>query len=166
MLGFAGWFILQYYEKKAFMTNQELQDFLYHEIPMAKALGVQVLEASELNSTVLGPLTLNRNHMDTAFGGSLSSLLILSCYAWLFHRLDNLGYKTHVLIQAGHTDYLLPVKEDIKASAVAPPSEEFEKFLTTFTRKGIGRISLSAKVLTAEGVACTFKGEFVAQKVI
>lgn len=143
------------------MTNQELQDFLYHEIPMAQALGVTILD----EATVMGPLSLNRNHMETAFGGSLSSLLILSCYAWLFQTLDKSGHKVHVLIQTGHTDYLLPVKEDIKATTLPPSEADLKKFFEIFSRKGLARITLHSEVRTTQGIACSFKGDFVAQKV-
>lgn len=147
------------------MTNQELEEFLYNEIPMARAIGMKVLEASSSRSKIVGPLSLNRNHMDTAFGGSLSTLLILSCYTWLFQKLDLMKFKSHVLIQSGHTEYLLPVKEDIVAIANAPDEKDFQRFFETFSRKSVGKISIEATVNTAQGTACTFKGEFVAQKI-
>lgn len=146
------------------MNNVELRDFLYQEIPLSKAMGIEVVRSGPQETEISAPLTLNRNHMDTAFGGSLNSLLILSCYAWLFHKLKSEGLNAHVLIQAGHTDYHLPVNEDLKSICNGADEEAVEKFLMTFKRKSLARIKLSAEIKTSKGKACSFSGEFVAQK--
>jgi thioesterase domain-containing protein len=146
------------------MNSAELKNLLYEEIPLAKAMGVEINTSNASSTSVMAPLALNRNHLDTAFGGSLSSLLILSCYAWLFHRLSEEGYHSHVLIQEAHTDYLLPVKEDLIAVCKSPSEEDFEKFKESFRRKNVGRITLHAEISTSEGKCCTFRGLFVAQK--
>lgn len=146
------------------MNSTELKNLLYEEIPLAKAMGVEINTSDAFSTSVMAPLALNRNHMDTAFGGSLSSLLILSCYAWLFHRLEEEGFHSHVLIQEAHTDYLLPVKDDLIAVCKSPREEEFHKFLESFRRKNVARIALEAEISTAEGKCCTFRGLFVAQK--
>lgn len=147
------------------MKLSELCLFLYSEIPMAKAMGVNIPEASETSITVTAPLSVNRNHLDTAFGGSLSTLLIFSCYAWLFQAVNKEGYRCHVLIQSGHTDYILPVNEDLRAICHAPDSKSFIKFLESFRRKGVGRLTLRAEIVTAKGKACHFEGIFIAQAI-
>lgn len=147
------------------MNNTELRDLLYREIPIASAMGVEIVEDMKSHLTIKAPLHLNRNHLETAFGGSLSTLLILSCYAWLFQRMDEKGHHCHVLIQEGHTDYLLPVKQDLVAACIAPDEKSFEKFLESFTRKGVGRLALNAEILINEGKGCRFKGVFVAKDV-
>lgn len=70
------------------MTPTELTSFLHEQIPLARALSIEIIKADDHEALVMGPLAPNRNHMGTAFGGSLSAVLILSCYTWLFHRLD------------------------------------------------------------------------------
>lgn len=146
------------------MNKIELLNLLYEEIPLARAMGVKINTSDAHSTAVMAPLALNRNHLDTAFGGSLSSLLILSCYAWLFHRLNEEGHKVHVLIQEAHTDYLLPVKEDLIAVCRSPSEEDYEKFKESFRRKNVGRITLHAEISTTDGKCCTFRGIFVAQK--
>lgn len=145
------------------MNLSELRSLLYSEIPMSSAMEVEVTEESETSITLKAPLSVNRNHLDTAFGGSLSTLLILSCYAWLFQRMNQEGFSCHVLIQEGHTDFILPVKEDLKAICYAPDRKSFEKFLESFRRKGVGRMTLKAEIITSSGKACDFHGVFIAQ---
>lgn len=146
------------------MTNTELRDFLYREIPLSHFMEVEILSADETQVEILAPLTPSRNHLDTAFGGSIGAVMILSCYAWLFHRLSSLGFSCHVLIKEGHTDYHLPIKEDLRAMCLKPQDEDYQKFIEVFQRKGFARIPLRAEIHTKEGKAATFDGVFVAQK--
>lgn len=145
------------------MTKTELLEFLYGQIPLSKAMGVRIIEASQAQVILEAPLDSNSNHLDTAFGGSLGTLLILSCYTWLYHKLKTDGLESHVLIKECQTKYLHPVKSNLQAICLPPEEEAFKKFLNSFERKGLGRLTLQAKIVTNEGVACEFIGEFVAQ---
>jgi thioesterase domain-containing protein len=142
------------------MDNQTLRDFLHQEIPLAQFMGIEITHADDKSVEITGPLEPSRNHLDTAFGGSIGAILILSCYTWLFHRLIGAGFQCHVLIKEGHTNYILPVKENLKATCTAPPEDEYDKFLETFRRKGLAKIELNATL----GNAAEFRGVFVAQK--
>jgi thioesterase domain-containing protein len=145
-------------------NNIELKDFLYHEIPLAEFMQIEIDEASEERVKIHAPLEPNRNHMDTAFGGSIGTVLILSCYVWLYHCLKGQGFNGHVLIKEGKTDYLLPVNENIRATCSAPPKEAIDKFIETFKRRGTAKISMEALIETTEGKAAAFSGVFFAQK--
>lgn len=144
--------------------NEDLRDYLYSQIPISKAMGVEINQANHSGVEVTAPLDPNSNHMDTAFGGSLGTLLILSGYAYLFHRMKMSGIECHVLIKESKINYLLPVREDLRAICTAPEEEDYAKFLSTFQRRGIARIILTAHIETIEGRACLFSGEFIAQK--
>lgn len=142
------------------MDNEKLRTFLHREIPLAEFMRIDITQADDQSVSIRGPLEPSRNHLDTAFGGSIGAILILSCYTWLFHRLIGAGFDCHVLIKEGHTNYLRPVKEDLIATCTAPSPGEYDKFLETFRRKGMARIELNARL----GDAAEFKGVFVAQK--
>ncbi len=142
------------------MDNQKLRDFLHQEIPLAQFMGIEITHADDLSVEITGPLEPSRNHLDTAFGGSIGAILILSCYTWLFHRLIGAGFQCHVLIKESHTNYIQPVTDKLTATCTAPDQAEFNKFLDAFTRKGMARIELTARL----GTAAEFRGVFVAQK--
>lgn len=57
------------------------QDFLYKSIPLSKHMQIQVLKLTEGEAQVLCPISANYNHMNTAFGGSISAGLLLACYS-------------------------------------------------------------------------------------
>ncbi len=146
------------------MEVKQLKEFIYREFPLAQAQGVDIVRADDRGLEILAPLKLNRNHLGTAFGGSISSLLILSCYASLFYQMEKEGYHFHLVIKEESTKYLMPVEEDIRIVSEAPDANLYSSFTESFKRKGRARIQLESKVLTKNGVACTFMGEFVALK--
>lgn len=145
-----------------FMTPTELKTFIYREFPLAQAQGVEIVRADDQGVEISAPLDKNRNHLGTAYGGSLSSLLILSCYASLFYQMEKEGYRFHLVIKEESTKFLLPVEEDIRIIGPSPDKDEYLAFTESFKRKGRARMRLTAEVVTKKGIACTFNGEFVA----
>ncbi len=146
------------------MNASSLEKFLHEQIPISKAMGVKILKADEASVELYGPLEPNRNHLGTAFGGSLNALLVLAGYSWIFNALESQGHHCHILLKTGHTDYLHPVEEDIKAVCRKPEKELMDEFLRMYERKGLARINLISDISSRDGVACRFTGEFVAQR--
>lgn len=144
------------------MKANDLRDYLFDQIPLARAIGIEIKEASLDQIIMTAPLEPNSNHMDTAFGGSLATVLILVCYSYLFNRLELEGFGAHVLIKDGHTQYLDPVREDIKAICKAPDNEVLSHFIKVFERRGKARIKLEAFIQAGPNKSCVFTGEFVA----
>jgi len=145
------------------MLTPELQAFLHQQIPLSQALGAGVQKSDDESAEVSAPLAPNSNHLGTAFGGSLSALLILSGYTWLFHAMSARGHKCHVVLKRSEVDYVKPVTSAILATAKAPAQKDFEMFLKTYEKKGIARISILATISDSESsIAARFLGEFVA----
>jgi thioesterase domain-containing protein len=131
---------------------------------MAKALGVEIVVLDPDEVRLTAPLSLNHNHLGTAFGGSLGAMMILACYAWLFNRMGVEGKNCHVLVQSAHTEYLKPVTGDLLARCAPVNSIEIEQALRQFERKGTGRVTLHSEMLSPTGeILCRFYGEFVAK---
>ena len=145
------------------MTTNELEKFIHQQIPLSQALQVHVVTAESSRVELKCPLYPNRNHLSTAFGGSLAAAAILACYTWIFYELNRQGFKVHVLLKSSTTDYSLPVEEDFSAVCNAPNASDFEKFLNTFKKKGLARIDLVSEIKTSKGLACRLQGEFVAR---
>lgn len=144
------------------MTEAALETLLYQQIPSVTALEVRVVQANPNFVEIMAPLAPNRNHRGTAFGGSLSTILILSGYAWLFNLLDSRGLNGHVILKSSEVKFLKPVTEEIHAIAKSPPPLKVEEFTKVFEKKGRARIFIEATVSSQKTAACLFKGEFVA----
>lgn len=141
------------------MNRQELEQLLWNEIPLAKAMGIRVLKADDLEMELRCPLATNHNHLGSAFGGSLSALMTLTAYCRIFHLLSGTG---HVLLKSSTTEYFQQVNEELRAVCLRPEPKVIESFLKTFQKKGKARLTLTSEVLLNNGsVACRMVGEFV-----
>ena len=143
------------------MNPQELENYLRQQIPLTQALDVKVVRAESDSCEVLAPLNPNRNHLGTAFGGSLNSILLLACYTWLFNLLKKQGFDEHIVLKSSEIKYLLPVQEDIRAICKSPREQDLHKFLSAYKKKRRARIRLTATISVKEGTACELTGEFV-----
>ena len=143
---------------------KELEKFLYQKIPLSKHMQIQVIELSEKEAKLLCPLSANYNHMNTAFGGSLSAGLLLACYAWFFNVLKSKGIDTHVVVKQSKINFIHPVEHDFIVSCKAPPKSDYEKLLKILTKKDRAKIQLNGTASVGEKICVQMDAEFVAIK--
>lgn len=146
------------------LTVQELEKFLRAQIPLAAALEISVLHADDAFAELKAPLHPNRNHMGTAFGGSLNAVMVLAGYAWLFQSMHSRGHNAHVVLKQSTIQYLLPVAADFRAVAKGTDRPSFEKFISGVAKKGRARITVVTEIETPAGVACRLTCEFVTMR--
>lgn len=142
---------------------QHLAQVFASDIPLTSAMAVSVREWQNQRLRLQLPLTENRNHQDSMFGGSLYCAGVLACWGWLHLRLRDAGINTtHIVVQTGQIDYPLPVFADADVICEAPDEATWNRFCKMYQRHGKARISLSSRILTHDGQdgAC-FTGQFV-----
>lgn len=141
------------------MDARDLEKILAQQIPMAAAMRVCVVVADDDRVDLRCPLGPNHNHLGTAFGGSLSTLMILSAYCRLFQLMGGQG---HVLLKSSRMEFLVPVREDLTAVCLKPEKLAADAFRNAYQKKGRARLELSAQILLADGtIAARMVGEFV-----
>lgn len=141
-------------------TGADLEKFLHEKIPLTVAMGVQVAHCDDAGLVLTAPLAPNRNHLGTAFGGSLHALATLSGYSllwWLLRTPD-----AHIVIRESTIRYDKAVTGDLRAVCHAPAPEDLAGFRRDFGRKGKARLRLSAVIEQNGEVAVQFTGVFVA----
>lgn len=143
---------------------QEIEAFLHTQIPITHAMGVRVESADADKLVLTAPLTLNHNHLGTAFGGSLAAVATLAGYAFLWLELEDRA--AHVVIAESSLSYRRPVKGDIRAVCRRPDEAALASFKAAYAQKGKARIDLKVTVETEAGgeAALEFRGSFVAQR--
>lgn len=141
---------------------QYLQGLLDEEIPLTRAMGIEVLDYDGSSLGLRAPLAPNLNHKRTAFGGSLYSVLVLAGWGLLALRLREESDSGHIVIHEGRIEYARPVAEDFTARAALP--EDFDRFLRTYRRRGRARISIDAAVSGVDGPAAGFSGRYVVHR--
>lgn len=141
------------------MDKKQLIEMLHREIPMSRFMQVEIITIDEKLVELACDLEPNHNHLGTAFGGSLSCLMILAAYCQIFRMINSSG---HVLLKSGSMEFFCPVEEQLHAICKPPSPKEIETFLKNYNKKGKARLHLESSIVLSDGrVACTMKTEFV-----
>lgn len=142
---------------------QHLAQVFANDIPLTSAMTIEVQSWQEQRLQLYLPLSANRNHQASMFGGSLYCAAVLAGWGWLHLRLREADINTtHIVIQAGQISYPLPVVADALVICDAPDEAIWARFIQMYQRHGKARINLNSRVLTEDGQdgAC-FTGQFV-----
>jgi len=139
-----------------------LEKYLHDHIPLAKFMGVEVIEADYNGLILSAPLAPNINHRETVFGGSASAVAILAAWALVHIRLQQEGINSRVVVQRNAMRYERPITGKFFASAVIPAPTAWKKFLGILQRKDRARISVSVVLCCHGEKVGEFEGDFVA----
>jgi len=144
--------------------SRHLQSILHHDIPLTRDMGLTVLDWHDQQLRLQLPLEANVNHKSTMFGGSLYCGAVLAGWGWLHLRLQEEGLSDgHIVIQEGQISYPLPVTGDAIAACSGPGEQAWQRFITTYRRRGRARLALDTWVCNAgsEDKAVLFSGQYV-----
>ncbi len=144
------------------MTLDEITSYRHEQIPMTRSLGVRVEHYDGTSVRLAAPLEPNSNHHDTAFGGSLSSLAILSGWVLVHLQLRERGIASGLVIQRSAMEFEAPVDGDFTATAVLPPAAAWNRFLATLSRHRAARVTVSSTVACPSGEGGRHEGTYVA----
>ena len=144
------------------MDRRELERYLHEQIPLSKAMGVEVVQASVARVELAAPFAPNINHLETVFGGSASAVAILAAWTLLHVRLKEDGISSHVVIQQNSMKYERPTTGDFTAVSTFEDSATWERFLNMLKRKHRARITLTAQLRCQGETTGELEGDFVA----
>lgn len=144
------------------MTLDEINSYLYDNIPMIAFMDVRVASYDGKTVVVTAPLGANQNPKATAFGGSLSALGIISGWVLLFLKLKENGFEPNLVIRKSVFDFQAPVEEDFMAICAMPSTETWESFLHTLRRRGHSRIVMQSEIKTSSRLCGCHEGIYVA----
>lgn len=139
---------------------REIESFFHEKMPITQAMGVRVESYDGLQLTLTAPLSINHNHLGTAFGGSLSAMATLAGYGLIWLELRDRA--AHVVIRRSSMAFNRPVRGDIRAACRRPEEAELASFKATLAQKGKARIQLEVAVVEDGVTAVEFQGTFVA----
>ncbi|MEC5397944.1 YiiD C-terminal domain-containing protein [Uliginosibacterium sp. H1] len=148
------------------ISRDDFQRYLHQHIPLSQAMQVELVSLADDHLSVSAPLEPNLNHRGTFFGGSASTLCILSAWSLLYTRLRAAGRDCRLVIRRNSMEYTRPVEGRATATArLAEPAggdTGWEAFLQAFDRRGKARIRV-VSVLSYDGQeAGRLEGEFIA----
>lgn len=144
------------------MNEHEFENFLYTQIPITKAMEIEVVEFTESKVRISAKLAPNKNHKNTAFGGSINSLMTICGWSLVFKNIHIIDPDAHIVIHRSCIDYLRPVEEDFVAECTMPGTDSVTKFLDMYERHGKSRIEISVQCSNNGVSLAEYKGEYVA----
>ncbi len=147
------------------MTLDEITTYLHDHIPITRSLGARVEHYDGQSVRLSAPLAPNLNHRETAFGGSLSSLAILSGWVLLYLQLRERGLETRLVIQRSAFDFEAPVDGDFTATSTLPDAATWSRFLATLARHRSARVTVPSTIACGSGVGGRHEGTYVAVRI-
>jgi thioesterase domain-containing protein len=99
------------------MNKLAFQDYLHKAIPQSLAMQVKVDVVSNDCVQLSAPLAPNINHRNSVFGGSASSVAILSAWSLLYTRLAAQNINATLVIQNNTMSYDTPILGQFEACA-------------------------------------------------
>lgn len=140
-----------------------LERTILETIPMARAMGIGVLDYDGHRIALQAPLAPNVNDKGCAFGGSLVSLMTIGAWGLVFLELAQAGIDADIYVADSRVRYLKPVFEDIVVDASFDDAGERATLVDTLRKQGRASIRLKSESLLADGgVAASFVGRYVA----
>lgn len=143
------------------MDKETLQKYLNERIPVSRAMGVEVLEAGLKQVVIRAPLAPNINHMNTAFGGSVSAVAMLSAWSLLYVRLVNEDIKSHIVIHKTAVTFERPIVDTFTSTTVFDDKPTWEEFVSKLKTKGKAGLNLSSVLMCGGSPAGSLEGYFV-----
>lgn len=144
------------------MKQQEFEQFLHQQIPITEAMGFCVTEFTPDRVCVRARLEPNRNHKGTAFGGSISCLMIACGWSMVFANLKPLAPDAHIVIQKSSIQYLRPITEDFTAVCEITDTAAREVFFTTYQKRQKARWGLQVRCYKDGELLAEYEGQYVA----
>jgi thioesterase domain-containing protein len=141
--------------------EQNFENTLFKLIPQTKNLGIKIARIEDHQLTVQGSYTLNKNHLDIVFGGSIAAISITTAWSLVQSKIEQAGLKGNLVIKRQEIDYLLPVKTDFECVARFQSADGWESFKKTYQEKGRARIVVIAQILSESKATSKFQGVFV-----
>ncbi len=142
-----------------------LTQFMREEIPLARAMNVQLGECTDAMLSLRAPLAPNVNDKGCAFGGSLVSLMTLNGWALVEMALREHGEACDLFVGESTVRYLAPLWQDFRSEARLAEGSNWTTFFATLAARGKARIEVTCQVPGDDGAsAATLSARFVAKR--
>jgi thioesterase domain-containing protein len=133
------------------------------DIPLTRAIGLEVGEYDGASLTLRAPLAPNINDKGCAFGGSLASVMTLAGWCLVKLAADARGVECDIYVQDSLVRYLEPVWQDFQATAQLTHGDTFDAFFEALATRGKSRLRVRSIVALPDGnAAATLEARFVA----
>lgn len=139
-----------------------LQTLINEEIPIAEKMGIVIDSYQSDKIKLRVPFDGNKNHKNTAFGGSIYSALALSGWGLLAANIREHDLQGEVVIHEANIEYMKPINTDFEVVCSIDNKEDIDQFLDQLKSRGKAKINVTSKVMLGEESVVQFTGAYVA----
>jgi|TARA_B110000902_G_scaffold266256_1_gene353299 thioesterase domain-containing protein len=137
-----------------------LNNFVINTLDLAVSMDIAIESYDRETLVLSAPLEKNINDKNTAFGGSLYVLNVMTCWGMVYMKCREGGIEIpNIVVSHAEIDYLAPVP-DKKIIASCTISDDFDGFIEYYYGNGRSRVRLQSSVVTAGKTAVLFKGKY------
>ena len=141
---------------------KELQNKLYNDIPLTKIMEIKIQNYTNQELITKEKKKNNINDKGTAFGGSLSTITIISGWSlsWLISK--ELGFDSNnIVIIKNETSFRRPVTKDIVCITKKPSKEEIEIVKQKLQIKKSASLKIQSQIIEDGEICVDFEGYYV-----
>ena len=139
-----------------------LQNKLHKEIPLTKFMQLKIQEYNDNKLITTAPLDVNINDKGTAFGGSLSTITIISSWSLCWLVSQELGFDSkNIVVIKNENRYLKPVTQNIICHTIKPNKEEIQILKEKLEKKGSASLNIKSQIIENGEVCVEFEGVYV-----
>ena len=141
---------------------KDIENKIHTQIPMTRLMQLELKSIDDKSLVTTAPLHINVNDKGTAFGGSLSSITIISswCIAYYLSKKINIE-NPNIVIFKNETKFIRPVTRDIICTTLIPNEEEVNNLKLKIETKNSGSIKIHAQIIEDEKVCVDFQGVYI-----
>jgi thioesterase domain-containing protein len=144
------------------MLINKLQDKLHNEIPLTKVMDIKIDSYSDKELITKAPLGININDKGTAFGGSLSTITIISSWSMCWLISQELKYDSkNIVVIKNENSYKKPVTKDIFCHTKKPSVKEIEEVKKKLESKGSASLRIYSHIIEDNEICVEFEGTYV-----
>lgn len=144
---------------------RQLTDQILAEIPLNRAMALQLKDYDGEQLSFALPLAPNVNDKGCAFGGSIASALTVAGWGLVVLALRQRGEDCDVYVGESTVRYLSPIWQDFTAQARLAEGAQWPAFFAQLAQRGKARIAVHCQVPAAEaGAHASLQAQFVAKR--
>ncbi|MCH1488623.1 MAG: thioesterase domain-containing protein [Pseudomonadales bacterium] len=141
---------------------RQLEGYLAKHFPSVARAGIEYATQSDDFLVLQAPLAKNHNDQDSAFGGSLYNLALMSCWVTLYLECIKSVENPRLVTRDAQMRYRHPASSPIlKASCRKPNPRQWDGFFAHYQKAGRSSITLTSQIRNETDVVAYFDGVFV-----
>ena len=111
-------------------------------------MDIKIKEYNEKELITTAPLSININDKGTAFGGSLSTITIISSWSLCWLIAKELGFDSkNIVVIRNENSYKKPVTKDIFCYTKKPSKEEIQRLKEKLETKKSASIKINSYII-------------------